>query len=73
MALSKNSKEAATKAVDTLNRLEELIFSRKGSGDEEDMHLLADEQLLSVLDASELSEVSDAWREARKRVGFWYA
>lgn len=42
-------------------------------GDEEGIHLIADDILLTALRRANYGDVADAWDAARERVGFWYA
>ncbi len=56
-----------TIAEETIARLEAL-----DSKDREGMHVWADDLLLDYVDSIN-SEVAKAYREARSRIGFWYA
>ena len=42
-------------------------------GDNEYCHEIADQLILEALDIAGYQDIADAWRNARKRIGFWYA
>lgn len=46
---------------------------KEGPDDAEGLHVEADDILLSYLMANGAPEVAAAYREARERIGFWYA
>ena len=51
--------------IDELNGLE--------SGDTEWVHQEADDLILEALNRAGYQDIANAWRDARDRIGFWYA
>ena len=61
----KMNEEIRKSIIGKLNQLDD--------GDKESSHWDADDILLEALDISGNKDISDAWRAARKRIGFWYS
>lgn len=59
------NEEKRQRLIDELNGLR--------SGDREGDHIAADDILVEALDLAGYQDISNAWRAACKRVGFWYA
>ena len=61
----KMNEEIRKSIIGRLNELDD--------GDKESSHWDADDILLEALDIAGYKDISDAWRAARKRIGFWYS
>ena len=57
--------EVRKQLIDQLNELE--------GEDREILHELADWIIIKAFENAGYKDISNAWRAARKRVGFWYA